>query len=537
VNIFYHPEKDSTIYSQTALRELNFGKSEILELKNAWSMGAGSDTSRILLQFNIPFNLENYQDFNHLKFYLELKITHSEELTDSTTISAFPISDYWQEGIGIGFDADPVYQPVNWTHKTDSEMWSAAPTPTPTPTPTPAPDPMSGGYDSLCVTNTEILENGHEQDAKGTYLWDADNRWFANDNQYSIFKMDNTRWVLGSTIPTGAGISVAILTGELPTSQSWSPAISVSGEGCVGLSSPTPTPTPSAGPQASGRVFASKDENGGGSYYTHIERCDQTKTPISASYKFSQKTSDVNLDVTEIVKCWMLGDIPNNGLLIKFAQEGRSERNQSIKFYSGNTNTIYSPRLRAAYFDYISVAGGENSMGSGSLSGSLQELKIPSTPMTEEELGTQSDEKIIVGSCEQTFAQPDVVTKPTPTLVGDITVKIKTIRKKYFNNEQIRFNVSARSKHPTKTFSNKATYSGDSVVGYDMFYSIRDAETNEVLINFDEYSRISNDAKGHFFALDLSGLHVGRFYKFYLLVSGDNGNEIFEDNRSFEIGS
>lgn len=405
MNIFYHPEKDTTIYSQTALRELNFGKSEILELKNAWSMAAGSDISRILLQFNIPFNLENYQDFNHLKFYLELKITQSEELTDSTTISAFPVSDYWQEGIGIGLDADPVYQPANWNYKTDTELWGV------------------------------------------------------------------------------------------------------------------------------------NDASPGGSYYTHIERCDQTKTQISASYKFSQKTSDVNLDVTEIVKCWMLGDIPNNGLLIKFAQEGHSERNQSIKFYSGNTNTIYSPRLRAAYFDYISVGGGEASMGSGSLSGSLQELKIPSTPVTEEESGTQPDEKIIVGSCEQVSDQPETVAKPTPTLVGDITAKIKTIRKKYFTNEQIRFNVSVRSKHPTKTFSNKATYSGDNLVGYDMFYSVRDAETEEVLINFDEYSRISNDTKGHFFVLDLSGLHVGRYYKFYLLVGGDNGNEVFEDTRSFEIGS
>ena len=31
---FYNPEKDSTIYSRASVRELNFGKSEILALKN-----------------------------------------------------------------------------------------------------------------------------------------------------------------------------------------------------------------------------------------------------------------------------------------------------------------------------------------------------------------------------------------------------------------------------------------------------------------------------------------------------------------------
>ena len=404
MNIFYNPEKDSTIYSRASVRELNFGKSEILELKNSWSMGSGTDISRILLQYNIPFNLENYQNFAHLKFYLELKITQSEELTDTTKISAYPISDYWQEGIGIGLDADPVYQPVNWTYKTDTEMWES-------------------------------------------------------------------------------------------------------------------------------------EDSGGGSYYTHIERCGEDKVPISCTYTFSQKTSDVNLDVTSIVKCWMLGDIPNNGFLIKFAQEGRTERNQSIKFYSGDTNTIYSPRLRAAYFDYVSEQNESAQIdNSGSLSGTLQQLNIPSNSNTD----TESDlgwERVVVGSCETISEEPTIINKPTPSVTGDIVAKIKTIRKKYFNNEQIKFNLSVRSKNPIKTFSNKATYSGSNLSDVDMFYSVRDAETQEVVIGFDEYSRISNNSKGHFFVLDFSGLHVGRYYKFRLLVSGENGNEIFEDTRTFEIGS
>ena len=102
---------------------------------------------------------------------------------------------------------------------------------------------------------------------------------------------------------------------------------------------------------------------------------------LETVYKFENKTSDVEVDVTDIVKCWILGDIKNNGFLVKFESEGRSERSQSIKFYSSNTNTIYSPILKACYVDYVSGETSDTGIGSGSLSGSLSsfEFNIPTS--------------------------------------------------------------------------------------------------------------------------------------------------------------
>lgn len=404
--LFYYPKKDSTIYSQSSIRELNFGKSEILELRNDWSMGKGSDISRILLQFDIPFSLQNYTNFKNLRFYLKLNITQSEELTDDTNICIHPLSDEWQSGTGIGFDADPEYHAVNWLYKTDSDLW-----------------------------NTE--------------------------------------------------------------------------------------------------------GQGGGSYYTHIKRCEEDKIPLVSIYKFENKTSDVEVDVTDIVKCWILNDIKNNGFLVKFESEGRSERSQSIKFYSSNTNTIYSPMLKACYVDYVSGGSTNENIGSGSLSGSLSsyEFNIPTSPFSLDSYEEDVDEKIVIGSCEQYVEEPSIIKKPEPTISGDIVAKIKTIRKKYFNNEQIKFNVSVRNKNPIKTFSNKARYSGDSITDCDMFYSVRDAETHEIIIDYTDFSRISNSKDGHFFILDLSGLHIGRYYKIMLMIKSENGTEVFDDTRVFEIGS
>lgn len=92
---------------------------------------------------------------------------------------------------------------------------------------------------------------------------------------------------------------------------------------------------------------------------------------------------------------------------------------------------------------------------SGSLSGTLQQLNIPNDSNTD----TESElmwERVILGSCEAISEEPTIINKPTPSVTGDIVAKIKTIRKKYFNNEQIKFNLSVRSKHPIKTFSNKS---------------------------------------------------------------------------------
>ena len=69
-----------------------------------------------------------------------------------------------------------------------------------------------------------------------------------------------------------------------------------------------------------------------------------------------------------------------------------------------------------------------------------------------------------------------------------------------------------------------------------MFYSVRDAETHEIIIDYTDFSRISNSKDGHFFILDLSGLHVGRYYKIMLMIKSENGTEVFDDTRVFEIG-
>lgn len=76
---------------------------------------------------------------------------------------------------------------------------------------------------------------------------------------------------------------------------------------------------------------------GGGTWYT---------SSIPASQTFNYEVSDIDMDVTDIVISWISGSIPNEGFLIVSSDEMQSTGSGFIlKFYSRDTNTIYSPYL------------------------------------------------------------------------------------------------------------------------------------------------------------------------------------------------
>lgn len=70
-----------------------------------------------------------------------------------------------------------------------------------------------------------------------------------------------------------------------------------------------------------------------------------------ASQSFEFQTTDLHIDVTDIVNKWLIGTINNDGFLIKRTDtDEESILNQgSIKFFSNETHTIYRPRLEVVW--------------------------------------------------------------------------------------------------------------------------------------------------------------------------------------------
>lgn len=85
-----------------------------------------------------------------------------------------------------------------------------------------------------------------------------------------------------------------------------------------------------------------------------------------ASQSFNYEASDIDMDVTRVVMAWLSGSIPNEGLVLLHSDEIASTGSGfSLKFFSHETNTIYSPYLDAMWNDTSIVTG---SLGTGSIS-------------------------------------------------------------------------------------------------------------------------------------------------------------------------
>lgn len=419
MNTLYKPTQDSTVYSSKSLWELNFGRSEILELKNTFSESVGQTNSQILIQFETPIKKEELKNYPNIKFTLELKITESEDLSGEVGVSAYPVCDEWIEGNGRGSDTDPLYDPVNW-----------------------------------------------------------------------IYKTSDTKWV--------------------------------------------------------------EEGNTGPTYYTHIQDCTGITYEINSKFILENKTSDVSIDITNIALRWIMGDIPNNGLVLKLIDDSSNTQNSvgSLKFFSRDTNTIYSPSLRLSYVDYSfygcktttnQECGHFNGL-SGSISGSLIESETDYVGFFDAGVDIADEipsdvTKIITSTCQEVvYKEHSVTASDELTKVsGQLFPKIKNIKKIYRTSEIVRMDVGIRNKNPIKTFNKKASYLGNNYTDYDMFYGIRDAETQENIIMFDKYSQVSCDESGHFFNMSYSCLQPGRYYKFFLMIHGEYGDEVFEDERTLSV--
>lgn len=86
-------------------------------------------------------------------------------------------------------------------------------------------------------------------------------------------------------------------------------------------------------------------ERGGGTWYTGSTVTWYTAS-LTSSQVFDYAASDIDMDVTETVMAWLSGSIPNEGFIVLSSDELRSTGSGfTLKFFSRDTNTIYSPYL------------------------------------------------------------------------------------------------------------------------------------------------------------------------------------------------
>jgi hypothetical protein len=213
-------------------------------------------------------------------------------------------------------------------------------------------------------------------------------------------------------------------------------------------------------------------------------------TASQSSQSFDYETDDVRMDVTNIVKLWISGSLPNNGFVV---HHGLNDENDVldygvIKFFSKETNTIYEPKLEMVWDD--------SSFGTGSL-----------TPVT--------------GSAEDGYK-----------------IVISNLKNKYVSNTKVKIRLKGRDLYPLKTFGN--TFSYDQVKylpSGSTYYQLEDYITGETIFPFGEYTKVSCDSTSNYFIMDLSTLPISRTYKLKLKIVESGITTIVDDKYIFEIVS
>lgn len=136
------------------------------------------------------------------------------------------------------------------------------------------------------------------------------------------------------------------------------------------------------------------------------------------------------------------------------------------------------------------------------------------------------------GSVTFTSRSLDALNVSTPFVtIVKIPPTVKT-------NQIIRVGVFGRQEFPLKNFQRMTQFSQFLTPAYlptSSFYAIKDNETEEIVLDFDNYTQISCDLNGNYFMLDTSGLPEERYFKILIKVEQSGSVYIVDNNDIFKV--
>ena len=210
-------------------------------------------------------------------------------------------------------------------------------------------------------------------------------------------------------------------------------------------------------------------------------------TSSVASQSFSYTTSDVNMDVTSIIRGVQSGSYSFNGLIVKksLADEQSVNIFNSLKFFSKDTHTIYVPVIEACY-----------------------------------------DESVYAGIL------------PTINTDGEINIIPINFKSSYTEKSTPLLRISARPRYPVDTYTTQSGYLTRYALPTGSQYAIFNAQSDDVVIGFSNFTNISDDGTSNYIKLNLDSFQPERYYRLLVKVpnSGSpNTYEVYDDKWIFKV--
>ena len=219
---------------------------------------------------------------------------------------------------------------------------------------------------------------------------------------------------------------------------------------------------------------ASINNGGGGTWYTSY----------NASQTFSYQTTDINMNVISLLRAFISGSVINDGIILKYSTANESDTADYgiLKFFSKETHTIYQPKIRIGWDDSVFSTG------------SLAALTA-----------------------------------------NDIKVGVTNLKKEYKVGTIAKIQIFGRELYPTKTFSDTFGYSTSKYLPTTTYYQIKDFASNDIIIPFSNYSKVSCDSNGNYIKVNFSNWEANRVYKIEFKIDNNGSVEYFDNDTTFSL--
>ena len=126
--------------------------------------------------------------------------------------------------------------------------------------------------------------------------------------------------------------------------------------------------------------------------------------------------------------------------------------------------------------------------------------------------------------------QLDVISTP------DLFVALDDNPGVFYSESINRFRVNCRPEFPARTFITSSLYTTNFALPSSSYYAIKDLDTNEFVIDFDEeFTQISCDATSSFFTVYMNGLEPERYYNILIQTEIQGQTIVMDENYYFKV--
>lgn len=215
---------------------------------------------------------------------------------------------------------------------------------------------------------------------------------------------------------------------------------------------------------------------GGGIWYTG--------SSYIATQSFNHVDSfDVLLNVTNTVAAWSGSILSNYGFILKHSSSLEfNTASIGLKYFSGETHTIYPPCLEIKWNDY-------------SYSTTLSQITSP-----------------------------------------NIVATLANNQSEYKQGSIQRFRINVRDQYPARAFQSTSVYLVNKALPTASYYQIKDLDTEEIIVDYDTtFTKISCDNTSNYFDVYMNGLEPERYYKIVFKTTVAGTTLVLDDNYYFKV--